>query len=275
MKNLNPLLRKAIYWDGIVGAKRLSVRADLNLIRPSIVQRFTIYSSHCKAGDLELITKSTISSKHAKALVDCYSIKSKGLSKLKKAIKDHQADILKSECQYCNIGEPSTFDHYLPKGKFPEFSVLSTNLIPCCFQCNLDKGEKWLNLKQRRFINLYYDVIPKVKYLEAKIYFKRKVPYAKFKLNITKIPPPLQAVISNHFKDLKLLIRYQERSGGSISDLLSSITPYSNPELRLQVKVQLDAEANEMRQKRGENYWRAAIIDACIDSNQFLDFAGY
>lgn len=275
MKNLKPLTRKISYWDGIVVAKKLTDRKGLIKIRPIVLKRFSTYYAHCKAGNMEHISSATFSVTQKRLLNNCYAIKTKGLSKLKKAITDNQVDILKSECQYCNIGEPTTFDHYMPKGKFPEFSVLSNNLIPCCFQCNLDKGEKWLKINQRRFINLYYDNIPIVKYLEAKIYFKRMVPFAKFTLNTGKLTKPFDMVISNHFQDLELLKRYQERSGGVISDLLKSLAYLADPKRRKQVKSQLKAEADGIRNDRGKNYWRAAVIDACSESEQFLDLAGY
>jgi hypothetical protein len=34
-----------------------------------------------------------------------------------------------SRCPFCGIGIVSTLDHYLPKAKFPIFSVLTYNLI--------------------------------------------------------------------------------------------------------------------------------------------------
>ncbi|SDA25273.1 hypothetical protein SAMN03159355_03109 [Pseudomonas sp. NFPP10] len=43
-------------------------------------------------------------------------------------------------CPMCGGEGPRTIDHYLPKEWYPEFAVLSYNLIPSCGTCNSKRG---------------------------------------------------------------------------------------------------------------------------------------
>ncbi|NMZ01384.1 HNH endonuclease [Pseudomonas proteolytica] len=48
-------------------------------------------------------------------------------------------------CPYCGIPGTMTLDHYLPKAlkAFPEYAVLSENLVPACGECQSAKGERY------------------------------------------------------------------------------------------------------------------------------------
>ena len=95
--------------------------------------------------------------------------KAQGLNSLKKLFidwykylaerrKDFSYSLLKvigvSTCPYCNReyiqlissskgGVRPHFDHFFPKSKYFIFSVSLYNLIPCCYFCNISKGEKF------------------------------------------------------------------------------------------------------------------------------------
>lgn len=62
-------------------------------------------------------------------------------------------------CPSCGEeGSPSTIDHYLPKEKYPEFSVTPVNMTPMCDACQTAKGQKTLDENGRRiFLHPYYD----------------------------------------------------------------------------------------------------------------------
>src|ERR1700752_4045329 len=197
MKNLIPLKQKRSYWNAIVNNKGLVDRIPLQAIRLTVMGRFNIYAQHSTPITLEAITISPFQppSTNIKLLKRCYS-KSASLSNLKKRIKKRQNVLLRAECQYCNIGEPNTFDHYLPKADFPEFSALSINLIPCCSKCNTNKDQHWLLPNgNRKIINYYYDTLPTVNYLDCIIVYKNNIPKAEFTLNTAIIPINMRATI--------------------------------------------------------------------------------
>jgi len=274
MKNLIPLVRKMAYWDDIVDSKHLSSRASLKAIRNDVENRFSAYTNHTHPITLETIPASPFVPPHIDLLKDCYS-KSNGLSILKKRIKERQSFLLRGECQYCNIGEPTTFDHYLPQDAFPEFSALSINLIPCCSKCNTEKGEEWILLGRRKVVNLYFDTLPSISYLQCTITYKKSTPQATFSIDSAIIPGNMRTIITNHFNTLKLEERYKEKSNSEITDVLNAIAPSAGLLTKGQIQNQLITEAGRMKTDKGTNYWRAVLRIALAHSDRFLTDAGF
>jgi 5-methylcytosine-specific restriction endonuclease McrA len=66
----------------------------------------------------------------------CWDSPTRSLDALKSRLWDELGYF---PCPYCGIGEADTFDHYLPRDSYPEFSATATNLIPSCSRCNLLK----------------------------------------------------------------------------------------------------------------------------------------
>ncbi len=249
-------------------------RTPLLAIRPAIVNRFTEYQQFCIPNILENISTSVYSGAIATSLRSCYNSGSAGIERLKQAIRDEQQEFLKGECQYCNIGEPSTMDHYLPQEEFPEFAALSINLLPCCSKCNTEKGEEWQINGNRRIINYYFDDLPNVDYLFCTITFRNGNALANFSLNTNAVAAGIAAVITNHFQDLDLLERYRIRSGGEIVEVRDAIMQKANKNL-LHMRTELIADANALKNRKGQNYWRAVLKIALANSDQFLLDAGF
>lgn len=63
------------------------------------------------------------------------------------------------DCPFCGgIGKPRNLDHFLPKSRFPQFSILPQNLIPSCLDCNLgEKGEAFATKSDDQIIHPYVD----------------------------------------------------------------------------------------------------------------------
>ena len=62
-------------------------------------------------------------------------------------------------CPYCGFGHVTTLDHYLPKAKFPTFSVLPLNLVPSCSDCNKRKTTIVAKDSGSQSIHPYFDHI--------------------------------------------------------------------------------------------------------------------
>ncbi|MBT0779179.1 hypothetical protein [Paracoccus sp. pheM1] len=62
-------------------------------------------------------------------------------------------------CPMCGSLGGRSLDHALPRGRYPEFSILHENLVPACTMCNTDeKGGTYRgSRRQERFIHPYYD----------------------------------------------------------------------------------------------------------------------
>lgn len=80
-----------------------------------------------------------------------------------KPAREKVYDVIKNsameKCTYCGgIGVPRTLDHYLPKAKYPAFSVLPSNLIPACRDCNSEfKSDAVLASAVDQVIQPYFD----------------------------------------------------------------------------------------------------------------------
>lgn len=62
-------------------------------------------------------------------------------------------------CAFCGgIGHVKNLDHFLPKAFYPQLSILPTNLVPTCLDCNLDaKGSSFSLLEDQQVIHPYLD----------------------------------------------------------------------------------------------------------------------
>jgi hypothetical protein len=62
------------------------------------------------------------------------------------------------KCPLCGgVGHVRTLDHYLPKANFPLYSVLPTNLVPCCRDCNSEKLNSFADERQDQTLHPYFD----------------------------------------------------------------------------------------------------------------------
>lgn len=62
-------------------------------------------------------------------------------------------------CPFCGgIGSPNNVDHFLPKARFPQFSVFPGNLVPICRDCNSgSKKEFFGQVQSDQLIHPYFD----------------------------------------------------------------------------------------------------------------------
>lgn len=130
-------------------------------------------------------------------------------------LKDKIRAISETRCPYCGITEsPFHVDHYVPRGKYPEFSVLRINLIAACASCNVRfKGEKFVEKDERQYINPYFDdFIENIQFLKCSIEVKGNYPKIKFSIDkdLEESNEYIFRIAKNHFDNLKLATRYKE-----------------------------------------------------------------
>lgn len=119
-------------------------------------------------------------------------------------------------CPYCGISrnEGRDLDHYIPRENFPEFSILSNNLIYCCSTCNQppNKGTSFLDAHgNRTVLNPYYDAdITITPILECEIDINMKELYISYKVldSLQTRNPYLYTIACNHMSTLHLNQRY-------------------------------------------------------------------
>jgi hypothetical protein len=209
------------------------------------------------------------------ALQLCYSSETKSFKFIRGKIFDIQPNELKAFCPYCLLNKPKTLDHYIGQTEFPEYSILQRNLIPCCFDCNNNKGEEWRQNSQRRFIHFYNDTFLNNRFLHAKLIYHRGeiVPRIHFFL-LKPIAMTLTdfRIVKFHFKDLHLLNEYNTRANTLVSSEIDAIKDsILNGVTKPQIISILKSRANSRAMNFGLNYWEAVLYETLANNNKLIN----
>jgi len=174
-------------------------------------------------------------------------------------------------CPSCGEdGTPNTLDHYLPKDKYPEFSILSKNLFPMCDICQGKKLAKDKDEHGRRyFLHPYYD-----QFLSEQIlYLSISGPFCSPKIYsisvTTEIDDDLREVIKRHIKG----IDFMDRFGSYFRDqyfrllrLVEFIRKEGND-----VRSQMLA-FHQMAKLKGVNSWEHVFYDGVLENDALMNF---
>lgn len=107
-------------------------------------------------------------------------------------IRDSSSDI----CPMCGMpGNGGTIDHLLPKERYPEFSILSKNLVPACL-CNITRGTSTIAPNGRaRVLHPYYDSCLTTRLLSCEIKPSPRMPKVEIRERyLTETDPIFESV---------------------------------------------------------------------------------
>ncbi|MEN3978346.1 hypothetical protein [Acinetobacter sp. CWB-B33] len=201
-------------------------------------------------------------------LINLYSTKSdKFITSILNGLRhDHQLIF----CPYC--GEeviPSTLDHYLPKEKYPEYSICLDNLVPACTKCQGKdaKGEKVLNLNNSRiFFHPYYENI------EEFLILKILPPYdsPSFTLDLKYIKDKdLYEILASHVVELNIYDRFLRFAKSQHINLLKLSKKNRESGSVMNDKIQIYLEEKEIKSK---NVWSAIYYRSVLSNSELLDY---
>jgi 5-methylcytosine-specific restriction endonuclease McrA len=270
-------------------------KAILKKIRQTVIDSYVDYEK--LGGKLEEIKNITLSLDEQEALKYCYTSRSKKFDVIYKKIKKIVPADRANRCPYCDISEATTVDHYLPKDEFPQYSFFPPNLIPCCWECNHNKGENWSTKKRTRlFIHLYYDTIPFKRILFAKInhldFSAFKLPSIKPKGNkksvahlflnndMARVDDYMYKILRNHFAVLKLYERYLQCISEPIEELIDNI---NNTIDDFSEACDYDLDASTLRKviirqlqkkidRKGYYHWKYSIQLSLLEEDDLLTY---
>ena len=268
MRALSPLEDDPAKWfEWILSSKNEPHLSQVQAVKVKVLERYDLYSNSIL--ELNSLFEECWTSDQSNSLRVCYSSRSSSRNALVAAILLHQVEsdrVSSSYCQYCGLTyNPRTLDHYLPKGKFPEFSVMCKNLIPCCYDCNELKGECWLKDGCRGIVNLYFDKIPSSRYLFART---GPAPDLEFFLSDdSESYGDLEGTIRHHFDQLDLLNRYRLASGSIISEIANLVMEFGVDGTR----ERLIEEQWRFTKGHSPNYWRVALCEGLANDPAFLE----
>ncbi|UUZ67921.1 HNH endonuclease [Polaromonas sp. P2-4] len=271
MKRLTPLGDDPAYIDRYVAIrnqKRLAVRNQLVAAHPFVEERYDKLDEAIAADTLRLMEVDGRAAPIGDALRACYGGSTQPLKDLKKAITAAQPKRLLKYCPMCGTTIHSTFDHYLPAVRFPEFSVHPLNLIPCCSKCNSTKNDDWLTPAGRRqYLHAFSDEIPDATFVTVTLHEGDVMTGVGASFSLVR-PNEIEAstwvLIKSHFDRLHLLERYAELSNDEIAEMLSDCRIFldsGGPDVR----QFLGHCAQERFGIHGRNHWRAVLMQALAE----------
>lgn len=216
MKNINPPdIDAEVVFRSIIEKKN-----NKNIFIDIEERIFSAYNSYAQnVLNMRSITPLSLEDNIKKEFINLYDNPTIWLDKIKECITLSLQ--WSNRCPYCNLEIPHSFDHFLPKNRFPEFSVLPINLIPCCDYCN---RKKWSKDPISWFINAYFDQLPQCQFIRAKISINKNI-IVNFEIDqsaISGISNSLKEKIINHFTNLDLNARYKLEIENTISEIVST-----------------------------------------------------
>ncbi|MBR7191637.1 hypothetical protein [Gordonia sp. SCSIO 19800] len=176
-------------------------------------------------------------------------------------------------CCLCGLRDVSELDHYLPKTIFPEYSVLTLNLIPVCGVCNRLKSEHYKALDGRKaFIHAYFDDLPyEEEFLVARVDVDRAVlPFFEV-AQTSQMSSETFDVLSGQFKRFGLAMYYAEEAVELLADKSDAIEGYFSDGGALAVQEYLARDARSVRKRHGANFWKSATLSAAASSTDFCE----
>lgn len=211
-------------------------------------------------------------------LVNLYDVGVVGSSGRSRDIYDKIKLAAHDECPYCggigdigHDGKLGTADHYLPKSRFPVYSVLPINLVPACFVCNSSMGSNFA---------VTPDLQPVHPYLDEAHFFSEKWIHAVVK-DVTPIEVDYSVAApahwtevdrrraAQHFLGCKLETRYRSRVHSELSPLVSQRKTTLKSLSAIHFRAVLESVANEIALPL--NGWKRALYAGLVASAWFCD----
>jgi 5-methylcytosine-specific restriction endonuclease McrA len=173
------------------------------------------------------------------------------------------------KCPLCSIRDADTLDHYLPKTKYPIFSVTPITLVPACSTCNKDKLTAFPKSSEDQTLHPYFDNVENDAWIKGSIIETDPISF-----NFSPSPPShwadiLQKRAISHFHSYKLN---------------SVFAAYANDEFRArrlhlvklfrlnpdELKKQLQ-DSHDSALEMGKNTWRVIMYEALLSNEWFLN----
>ncbi len=176
------------------------------------------------------------------------------------------------KCPFCGgIGTPRNLDHFLPKSRYPQYSVFPQNLVPACRDCNMDgKGQEFALTREDQIIQPY---------LDGSHFFEEQWVFATFRrergeefgvFEYYVLPPDDWSACdkeraSRHFAKFALAERYATKAAEHHRTVLLQIERMTEVGLA-------EAEINAVLLEPGAdaspfvNHWQTAMYQALMDS---------
>ncbi|MBY5590905.1 hypothetical protein HFO49_26035 [Rhizobium leguminosarum] len=251
-------------------AKRGKRRIILRKLEPRVFQRYDLFLANLPT--LELVPKRFWRENTREALIHCYSVETVPsaalLDELERATRPEPY-----RCPYCLMRQPKTWDHFLAKEDFPEYSTLAPNLVRACSTCNTEKRRTFTEAP-RQVVNPYHDPIPTSPLLwcDASIDPAGKLALAYYIYRDPDVPDPILDLFERHFVAFKLepdmTIEGSSLVGTFVEEIVQQYTtPLTAEKLDAEIERKLGGLWNYPT-----NSWEVATFEGLCDCAGLLQY---
>jgi hypothetical protein len=212
----------------------------------------------------------------AKALQSCYTVGTQELSRHKDIILSAlkaQSDVNVQRCAYCMLNDPKTWDHYMPKDDFPEYSVYHENLVYICYGCNQRKSNHF-DKDQLIYCHPYFTIDSQEALLHCEVIV------ADGRLSIRYYGGGMGklsragTIAHQHLVRLGLIDRFKSEASSTVSGLIAELRQYfPNGVSQDALDDVLQRRYDVAREKLGPNAWDSRLWHGLAACPHFLAYA--
>lgn len=265
---------RSVYQTCINSIQEDSLRKRLNAVdntiflaakeykeKALIKQLYTLPASNYKKDDIVLgaVTKAELTSVYTDHMV--------GQNKPARLIYDKLYDSAPlGKCPFCGFAPVRTLDHYLPKAKFPQLSVVPMNLVPSCRDCNSGKGVVTATTEETQSLHPYFD---HDHFINEQWLFAEAIRTTPITIRFYVQPPDhwdyiSKAKVKNHFLNCDLGSRYKMETTAELASLKNTLSLYGEIGASgIQAELTIRAKGYFQLYK---NSWQVAMFQALARS---------
>ena len=221
-----------IYDACLDGVTDEGLKQCYQMIYPELSEAYDEYRNHASLGalsDLPVLPNRTsddeivigaINKGQLKALYSAYLVPS---AKPGRLFYDRLIVAGDRKCPSCGMGQVGALDHYLPKSRYPKYSVLPANLIPSCRDCNTGKGASIAETAQEQVLHPFLDAdhFYQEQWLFAQVVWSNPLSIKYYVDAPAHWSETDRNRVKKHFDDYKLALRFSTEAGERLVELLS------------------------------------------------------
>lgn len=203
-------------------------------------------------------------------LIDGYDGRSAEVKRQLEQMRKSLARADRELCPFCSLESTAQLDHFLPKAKWPEFSLYAPNLIPICPVCNQKKGSVIANPAGDRLVLLpTADQAVGQRVLRATMALNPLPRVTYFIDKAAPLAPADLALVERHFRKLGLADRYRRRAHSLTASLRVNIRRTGR--VRAAANRAIHHGLSNAQAEGPVNSWRLALYDAIVANAQAFE----
>jgi len=209
---------KTIFEDAVKLTRNVALRKSLLSESKRVVSRAKKYVKLAKKEKLHTLVPENTLGVDKNQLANVYDrVLVKGKMR---AVYDKIKSAAKLQiCPSCGERTVGTLDHYLPQSEYPELSVFTSNLVPCCTDCNKVKLSYTATSHSKQLFHPYFDNWTTHRVLRAHVAVGAKVDVSFSITTARGLPTKTLERVKNHFSLLELANLYAAKAA---ADLIGS-----------------------------------------------------